>query len=428
MVDAAIELVLHPGTDIAARQKMGGAADQIVEVEETAPRLQPLVAADQEIGDDQRGTRGLQHAEKRDAVGEFEERCGKALKGLGEIREILGHTRRHDVPDTFRLQPRPVFREKTAAELAETGLWVGFRTERLQFGSEIRCRGFAGRGSAGFEQQRQCLIEIDIRPYRFRKTFRRVFRPEIEFGEERVGGAAADCIDEGAQIVATGDDLAQKCIEPAFAADRQHRLERAGEIVVRAGRDAGKKIAPRLADECRFHLRIQHLEMAGDVRFEREAVQDRFAEGVDGLYLQPARRFQRGGKEPAGAQKARAAGRTAFHLADRFGQFLVAERGPRAKLGEDSVRHVGGGRLGIGQAEDLSGLGSVEQQADDALRQDMRLAGTGVGGDPGGIFRIGGECLLLERIGRDDERPLHSPPSPLSPSSPAADHSCTRAR
>ena len=46
-------------------------------------------------------------------------------------------------------------------------------------------------------------------------------------------------------------------------------------------------------------------------------------------------------------------------------------------------RHIGGRRLGEGEAENLRRRRAVEQQPQHALRQDMRLAAAGVGGNPG---------------------------------------------
>ena len=46
------------------------------------------------------------------------------------------------------------------------------------------------------------------------------------------------------------------------------------------------------------------------------------------------------------------------------------------------VRHVGGGRLGEGEAEDLRSVGAGEQQADHALRQHMGFARAGIGRRP----------------------------------------------
>ena len=43
VVDALVELVMHPGADIAPRQEPGCADDQILEIELRAPFLQLLV-------------------------------------------------------------------------------------------------------------------------------------------------------------------------------------------------------------------------------------------------------------------------------------------------------------------------------------------------------------------------------------------------
>ena len=49
---------------------------------------------------------------------------------------------------------------------------------------------------------------------------------------------------------------------------------------------------------CLFQL-VQQLKMAGHIGFQRELVQQRFAEGMDGLDAQSARRVERKGKELA---------------------------------------------------------------------------------------------------------------------------------
>ena len=49
---------------------------------------------------------------------------------------------------------------------------------------------------------------------------------------------------------------------------------------------------------------------------------------------------------------------------------------------EHALRHVGGGRLGEGEAEDLFRRDAVEQKIDHALRQHVGLAGAGIGGHP----------------------------------------------
>ena len=65
----------------------------------------------------------------------------------------------------------------------------------------------------------------------------------------------------------------------------------------------------------------------------------------------------------------------------------------RREFGEHALRHLGGGGLGEGQAEDARRIGAGEQQADDAARQDEGLARAGIGRDPGRARRVG--CLRL---------------------------------
>ena len=69
-------------------------------------------------------------------------------------------------------------------------------------------------------------------------------------------------------------------------------------------------------------------------------------------------------------------------------QGAVAEARPLRELAEHAIGHVGGRRLGVSEAEDLRRRRPVEQQAQDALCEDMGLAAAGVGGDPGRCLRI----------------------------------------
>ena len=62
-------------------------------------------------------------------------------------------------------------------------------------------------------------------------------------------------------------------------------------------------------------------------------------------------------------------------------EFVVAQGHPVPERGEHALRHVGGGRLGEGDAEDFFRRHAIEQQPDDAVDQHMGLAGAGVGGD-----------------------------------------------
>ncbi len=89
MVDALVELVVHPGAHLLARQEPRRAVDQVVEVEQAARALQIFVIADQPLGDGERRARRLIHAEPPQPVGAGDHMglCGE--KRRFEMRELL---------------------------------------------------------------------------------------------------------------------------------------------------------------------------------------------------------------------------------------------------------------------------------------------------------------------------------------------------
>jgi len=169
---------------------------------------------------------------------------------------------------------------------------------------------------------------------------------------------------------------------------------------------------------------IQDVEVRGDAGLERKALQQRLAEGVDGLDLHAAGRVEHAGKEPARRAPAILARRRVRQREQALVKLAVRHRRPPLQLRGDAVGHFRGRGLGEGQAEDARRRRSAQQQAEDAVRQHGRLAGAGGGIDPHRRLRIGGAALgragLLDDGG---DRPAHS----ASPG-PPADHSFTRAR
>jgi hypothetical protein len=254
-----------------------------------------------------------------------------------------------------------------------------------------------------------------------------VIGAEAEFLEKRPepGGRSADLAEKLTKRLALSHDLGKQRIEPGLAAARKNRGEGFGQFRTRASDRPGDHVAPRRSHQRLFHLRVQHLEMGDDVRLQRELVQHRLAEGVDGLDFQPARRFQRLGEQAACALQGLGIGPPPVHRLDAPGKLGLVQRRPFRQRGKDAVRHVGGRRARIGQAQDFRRFRAAQQQPDDALGQHMRLARAGVCRHPCRIGGVGGACLRQRSIGRD--RIFHSsPPSPAP--SPPADHSSTRAR
>jgi NAD(P)-dependent dehydrogenase (short-subunit alcohol dehydrogenase family) len=97
---------------------------------------------------------------------------------------------------------------------------------------------------------------------------------------------------------------------------------------------------------------FDHAEMRGDIRFEREEMQQPFAEGVDGLDLEPPGRLHRAReKPPCEGEIRRREGRA--RPADFGFKGGVVQHGPFRQRVEDAQRHIGRRSLGEGEAEDF---------------------------------------------------------------------------
>jgi hypothetical protein len=111
-------------------------------------------------------------------------------------------------------------------------------------------------------------------------------------------------------------------------------------------------MAARLGQKFGGLLVVKHAEMTGNVGLERKPVQHGFAEGMNGLDLETARRFERDGEQPAGAHQLVRLGFAPLELGNPVGQLGIVEPDPLAKRAEDAVGHLRRGGLGVGQAED----------------------------------------------------------------------------
>ena len=146
---------------------------------------------------------------------------------------------------------------------------------------------------------------------------------------------------------------------------------------------------------------------------------------MDGLHLEATRRFERESKQLACASAHFLAGIAAAGKPHGFREFSVIKRSPFAQLIEHTVGHVAGGRPGEGDAQNARRIDAVEQETDDTLSQNVRLAGSGIGRHPGGDDGVGRLALTHENGFGDDALRAHSPPSSTPP---VSDHSFTRAR
>ena len=84
VIDALIELVMHPGGAILAQQG-AGLVDQIVVVEQPAPVLRPLVAGDHRIGDGEERGRAVAAGDGLATLHQGQQPLCFALEAIGEL-------------------------------------------------------------------------------------------------------------------------------------------------------------------------------------------------------------------------------------------------------------------------------------------------------------------------------------------------------
>ncbi len=210
---------------------------------------------------------------------------------------------------------------------------------------------------------------------------------------ERVGIAAASEQETG---------------RPALAHAQRQRLDLGdqAEVALALGRE--QHVGQRLATQRRLFAFLERAKARDQPRLDREGREQRLAEAVDRLDVEPAA----GRIDYLREQRPRAL--------LRLGRMVLADRlqvgGERRPLGADPARqhlldahrHFGGARLGKGQAEDVLGLDpGPHQQPQDARGEHLRLARPRRCGQPDVAARIGGDGLLgVERI---EALPAHIP-------------------
>ena len=119
------------------------------------------------------------------------------------------------------------------------------------------------------------------------------------------------------------------------------------------------------------------------------------AKSMDRLHFKSAWGFQCAGEQTPRQRSSGGVRLDSGARADRRIERAVVERGPFGERIEDAFRHVGGGRLGEGDAEYFFRRHAFQQKVDDTLCQHMRLARSGIGGNPGRHFGIRHRALQL---------------------------------
>ena len=147
----------------------------------------------------------------------------------------------------------------------------------------------------------------------------------------------------------------------------------------------------------------------GDVGLEREHVQQTLAQGVQGLDLEAARRFDGTGEQAPRHFQQTAGGRFAGQFGEFGRQGGIVEGDPAPEGAEHPDRHVRGGRLGEGETQDACRRRAVQQESHDAVGENLGLSRPRIGGDPGRGQGIGGAALArLGEIVDDEGQPVCS--------------------
>ena len=184
-----------------------------------------------------------------------------------------------------------------------------------------RLRGFAGRET---ERRSKCRIDTALAAGLFEK-----------------------CLNGGA----VGDDCCQQLFEPGIVGEIENGRKGFRQFAILLACRGCEVCAAGIGKKRRGSTVVEHREMTGNIGFERKLVQQRFAEGVDRLNLQPARRFQCPGKQAPRFLAFQEIRPLALDRRNPVIQRLVIERHPFGQSFEDAVGHFRRSSLGIGQAE-----------------------------------------------------------------------------
>ncbi len=167
-----------------------------------------------------------------------------------------------------------------------------------------------------------------------------------------------------------------------------------GEVIAHRVIGAGEELLAGGVQQLAGFGLVHHLEARRHAGLGGEGLQQALAEGMDGLHAQAAGRFQRQREQAAGPRQALGGEIPLVQLVvDVVQQVAVIEVDPLGQALEQAAAHLRRGGAGVGDAEDVFRPCALQQQADDAVHQQVGLAGAGIGVDEHGNGRVGGLML-----------------------------------
>ena len=158
------------------------------------------------------------------------------------------------------------------------------------------------------------------------------------------------------ELGALGEDGVDDLAEPPLAGQRDDLGEGLPERAVSLLGGARHRRIEGLGAQQRGFALIEHGELRGDLRFEREALQQALAEPMDGVDLEPATRFEHAREQPPGLAQIGRLGLASRKLRKRGAELVLRQDRPGRKRLQQLVLHLGRRGLGVGQAEDGFGL------------------------------------------------------------------------
>ena len=414
VVDAAIQLVEHPGRSRPAAQELSGLLDQVGEIERAGEPLFDPVGGQIGVGQGQGVDRVPRH-------------------GGGS------HPSAHSLQS--RLFVKQGLAKLGAAFQQPTGFHPCGRAALAVAGEQ--CAQRLGEGAGRFRRHRRHPRGVRLVA---RAAFRKGRRGQPPDRPVQLAhGLVGDLVGIGGAVEAAGSPdprlgaldpagLAQKAAQQAAAGLEvgEHRLEALeiqahresgiglGDAALAGQRMAGDAVPGGLGDRRRRRV-IHHLESGRNSGLQREATQKLFAERVDGLDFQAPGGLQGASKQRAGLGEFRRIEGPILQPGEAQRQLGIRQHRPFAQQFEQAALHLRGGGFGVGDAKDGLGADPCQQQPRHPVDQGLGLARSGVGGDKGRQGGIGGDPLAVGWRGHDIWGHVAS-------SSPLVDHSNTRAR
>ena len=419
MVDAAVELEEDPGGALGAFQQAARGHDQVVIVEHGATALGARIAVGDVETEPQQRQGAFDQCRAVDAV----ERLGQPL---GFAAQYVFDTR-HCLDGGLGRKPRQDF-----ALGREEGLGIGVQHYRPV------------RGGQPFGDDGAAHLVLLAAPGQCTRRLAKSGRIEGRFLAGRRGQASGRIVDAAAHFLCEtrahalqAGFVANACQQPGPLAQQPgHQLGILGDRDLAGdGREGIGERRRCIAAGQRLHLLVLHaaqdrlgfglvqnLEARRHAGLEREALQQRLAEGMNGENVDAARRIEHTREQAARHDALGRLRRPVDQSGDAVVEYHLVGQSPAAKLVGEAVAHLGRGRLGEGEAEDALGFHAVQQKPRHAVRQDLRLARAGIGFHPRRMIGRGGAPLRVRREGQGVEHVVHSSPPP------AVDHSAIRSR